>query len=347
MRLASNRFAFLVSVLKAREAKGVAPEMLEEILLRATSMTEAVDFLKGTDLGEYLADLGAVKFADIDEQLWEYLHTYFDRIKRLRPHPSAVRLIDSYLERYDVANIVSALRAAALQRPPYVIPVGTLCDQGLLAELSRAQNFAEIAAVIAAAGMADYAGPVRGITDTDRRALRQAERQLDRLYVQRFARVLRGMDDHEVLLAAYGILLDHLFLGRAIRSSAAGRPGAAEEEGAVSGGYSLTPAVYRDLAAMKIPEIVSRLEDTPYHAMAQEVGRQIEQQGAYAIDRIMEPERIRRVRELLSPRSLSPCAVLWHLLFKEVEIRNVRLALKAVEDRLPPAEVKDYLVVEL
>jgi vacuolar-type H+-ATPase subunit C/Vma6 len=39
--------------------------------------------------------------------------------------------------------------------------------------------------------------------------------------------------------------------------------------------------------------------------------------------------------------------VLWHLLFKEVEIRNVRLALKAVEDRLPPAEVKDYLVVEL
>ena len=118
MRLASNRFAFLVSVLKAREAKGVTPEMLEDILIRASSTAEAVEFLKGTDLGEYLAEIGAVKFQDIDESLWKYLGIYFGRIKKLRPDPSVVRLIDSYLEKYDTANIISALKSVATQRPP-------------------------------------------------------------------------------------------------------------------------------------------------------------------------------------------------------------------------------------
>ncbi|HOD70921.1 MAG: V-type ATP synthase subunit C [Deltaproteobacteria bacterium ADurb.BinA179] len=347
MRLASNRFAFLVSVLKAREAKGVTPEMLEDILIRASSTAEAVEFLKGTDLGEYLAEIGAVKFQDIDESLWKYLGIYFGRIKKLRPDPSVVRLIDSYLEKYDTANIISALKSVATQRPPQMIPVGALSDQGLLAELSRAQTTGEIASVLAAGGLADYAGPVREISDTDRRTLLQVQRRIHGLYMQRFARVLSGLDDSGILLRAYGILLDHLLLGRAIRSSVAGRPGAAEVEIALSGGRLITPAAYRDLTAMKMPEIIHRLEGTPYHAMAQEAGRQIDQQGSYAIDRVMEPERIRRLRELLSPRSLSPCAVLWHLVFKEVEIRNVRLAVKAAQDRLPPAEVRDYLAVGL
>jgi vacuolar-type H+-ATPase subunit C/Vma6 len=347
MKLASNRFAFLVSVLKAREAKGVESEMLEEILLRAASMPEAVEFMKGTDLGDYLAELGAMKFADIDEQLWKYLNDYFNRIRKLRPHPSVVRLIEHYLHKYDVANIISALRAAASQRPPHMIPVGTLRDQGLLDELSRVQTFSDIAAILVTGGMADYAQPIRMITDNDRRAVRHAERLLDRLYLQRLGNVLKGMDDSGVLLAAHGILLDHLCLGRIIRMVAAGRPGTTEGGSIASGGYLLPTAVCRELAALKIPEIASRLEDTSYRAMVEDIGREIEHQGAYTIDLVMESERIRRARELLSPRSLSPCAVLWHLLFKEVELRNVRLAMKAVEDRLPPAEVKDYLAVGL
>ncbi len=347
MRLVSNRFAFLVAVLKAREAKGVGHEMLEEILLRAATMAEAVDFMKGTDLGEFLSEYGAARFDEMDELLWKYLDRYFDRIRKLRPDPGATRLIDRYLHKYDVANIISALRTAVLQRPAHMIPAGTLFDQGLLNDLSRVQSPGEIVSVLVTGGMAEYAEPIRRMTDIDRRTLRQAERGLDQLYLQMLRKTLEGMDDHEILLRAHGILIDCLILGRVLRAAASELPGRIDGGDAVSGGHLLTPDLVRELAGLKVQEVAARLEDTPYHAMVQETARQVEQQGAYVIDRIMESELIMRVRELLSPRSLSPCAVLWHLIFKEHEVRNVRVALKAVEDRLPPAEVKDYLVVGL
>ncbi len=347
MRLVSNRFAFLVAVLKAREAKGVEHEMLEEILLRATSMAEAVDFMKGTDLGGFLSEYGVARFDEMDELLWKYLDRYFDRIRKFRPDPRVAGLIDRYLHKYDVANIVSALRAAVFQRPAHMIPAGRLFDQGLLNDLSRMQSPGEIVSVLVMGGMAEYAEPIRRMTDIDRRTLRQAERGLDHLYLQMLRKTLEGMDDREILLRAHGILLDYLILGRVLRAAASGMTGTIDGGGVVSGGYLLTPDLVRELAGLKVQEIAARLEDTPYHAMVQEIVRQTEQQGAYVIDRIMESELIMRLREVLSPRSLSPCAVLWHLIFKEHEVRNVRFALKAVEDRLPPAEVKDYLVVGL
>lgn len=347
MRLASNRFAFLAAVLKAREAKGVEHEMLEEILLRATSMAEAVDFMKGTDLGGFLSEYGAARFDEMDELLWKYLDRYFDRIGKLRPDPRVARLIGRYLHKYDVANIISALRTAVFQRPAHMIPAGTLFGQGMLNGLSRAQSPGEIVSVLVTGGMAEYAEPIRRMADIDRRALRQTERGLDQLYLKMLRETLQGMDDHEILLRAHGMLIDYLILGRVLRAAASGITGGTDGGGVVSGGYLLTPDLVRELAGLKIQEIAARLEDTPYHAMVQEIAQKVEQQGAYVIDRIMEPELVMRVRELLSPRSLSPCAVLWHLVFKEHEVRNVRVALKAVEDRLPPAEAKDYLVAGL
>lgn len=161
MRLASNRFAFLTAVLKAREAKGVDRDTLEEIILRAGSMAEAVDFMKDTDLGGFLAEYGAASFDEMDDLLWKYLGRYFGRIRKLRPDPSVVRLIERYLHRYDVANIISALRAAVFQRPAHMIPVGTLFDQGLLNDLSRVQSPGEAVSVIVMGGMAEYAEPIR------------------------------------------------------------------------------------------------------------------------------------------------------------------------------------------
>lgn len=347
MRLASNRFAFLTAVLKAREAKGVDRDTLEELILRAGSMAEAVDFMKDTDLGGFLAEYGAASFDEMDDLLWKYLGRYFGRIRNLRPDPSVIRLIERYLHRYDVANIISALRAAVFQRPAHMIPVGTLFDQGLLNDLSRVQSPGEAVSVIVMGGMAEYAEPIRRTTEIDRRSLRQVERGLDQLYLQKLRETLQDMDDHEILLRAQGIILDYQILGMILRAAGSGGVSAVDGGGAVSGGYLLTPDMVREFAGLKVAEIAAMLEETPYHAMVQEIARQIEQQGAYVIDRIMDSDLIMRIRELLSPRPLSPCAVLWHLIFKEYEVRSVRVALKAMEDRLPPGEVKDYLVVGL
>jgi len=47
----------------------------------------------------------------------------------------------------------------------------------------------------------------------------------------------------------------------------------------------------------------------------------------------------------LSPVVLSPLVMAWYLILKEVEIRNLRLILKAIADSMPVDEIKRYLVL--
>jgi len=51
------------------------------------------------------------------------------------------------------------------------------------------------------------------------------------------------------------------------------------------------------------------------------------------------------LREMLSPRVLSPLVMAWYLILKEVEIRNLRLILKTIFDGVPVQEIKNYLVL--
>jgi vacuolar-type H+-ATPase subunit C/Vma6 len=63
------------------------------------------------------------------------------------------------------------------------------------------------------------------------------------------------------------------------------------------------------------------------------------------VDKVIEKHKFRLLREILFPRILSPTNLLWHLILKETEIRNVRLILKALSDGMPTSEIKDYLVI--
>jgi vacuolar-type H+-ATPase subunit C/Vma6 len=50
------------------------------------------------------------------------------------------------------------------------------------------------------------------------------------------------------------------------------------------------------------------------------------------------------LKEMLSPRVLTPLVIAWYLIVKEIEIRNLRLVLKATFDTIPVEEIKEYLV---
>jgi vacuolar-type H+-ATPase subunit C/Vma6 len=41
---------------------------------------------------------------------------------------------------------------------------------------------------------------------------------------------------------------------------------------------------------------------------------------------------------------MSPLVAIWYLVLKEIEVRNLRLSLKAVFDGISPEEIKEYLV---
>ena len=343
MNLVSNRLAFLVSVLKAREARAVGHAVLEEILSRASSVAEALELLKNTDLGGFLASRGADGFEQVDRLLWEYLGEYFREICTLRPHPPAVRIVDRYLEKYDTANIIGALRSTLGRGAAPLVPVGTLSGRGLLESLSRAQAPPEIADLVTRAGMTEYALPIRAMRDADPGSLRQVERRLEGRYLSRLGEALAGTDAGRILPAAHGMLKDRLVLGGLIRGAISDTVAHAAPEGDYSGGYLLTPGLIRELAAMNASEIARRLDDSPYRVLGRDLARQLEQQRNHEIDRVLDHHLLERLRDLLSARPLSVAAVLWHLVFKENELRSVRIVLKSVQDGLPPAEAREYL----
>ena len=63
------------------------------------------------------------------------------------------------------------------------------------------------------------------------------------------------------------------------------------------------------------------------------------------IDEVIERQKYASLRDLLSPRVLSPLVVLWYLILKESEVRNLRLILKAIHDGVAVEEVKRYLLI--
>jgi vacuolar-type H+-ATPase subunit C/Vma6 len=63
------------------------------------------------------------------------------------------------------------------------------------------------------------------------------------------------------------------------------------------------------------------------------------------IEEIIDKHKFRLIKEILSPRVLSPLVIIWYLILKEIEIRNLRLILKAAFDNISLDEIKDYLVL--
>jgi vacuolar-type H+-ATPase subunit C/Vma6 len=62
------------------------------------------------------------------------------------------------------------------------------------------------------------------------------------------------------------------------------------------------------------------------------------------VEEAIDKHKFRLLRELLSPRVMTPLMIVWYLIVKEVEIKNLRLVLKAAFDNIPVEEIKGYLV---
>ncbi|MEM2921460.1 MAG: V-type ATPase subunit, partial [Candidatus Bathyarchaeia archaeon] len=113
----------------------------------------------------------------------------------------------------------------------------------------------------------------------------------------------------------------------------------------IPGGYRITDKASKELLDTKITDVPTELKDTPYQAIANEVVSNYEKtRSITAVDEIIDKHKFRMLKEMLSPRVLSPLVMAWYLILKEVEIRNLRLVLKAIVDGVPVQEVRGYLV---
>ena len=155
----------------------------------------------------------------------------------------------------------------------------------------------------------------------------------------------RGIKDGFVLAKALGLVIDLTNLQIILRAVIEGI-GLGAADLTIAGGYRITDKILRELLTLKLADITARLEDTQYQDIANEVSANYDKtRTVTAVDEIIDKHKFRMLKEMLSPRVLSPLVMAWYLVLKEVEIRNLRLVLKAIADGVPVQEIRNYLVL--
>ncbi len=114
----------------------------------------------------------------------------------------------------------------------------------------------------------------------------------------------------------------------------------------IAGGYILSTEVIRELLPLKLSDMPRKLEDTQYRDVAEEVLSSYNRtQSISSVEEIVDKYKFSLVKGILSPRVLSPLVIAWYLILKELEVRNLRLILKAMFDSIPVEEIRQYLVL--
>jgi vacuolar-type H+-ATPase subunit C/Vma6 len=158
-------------------------------------------------------------------------------------------------------------------------------------------------------------------------------------------RTSRTVQDGNVLATAYGLVIDLVNLGLVCRAVVEAI-GPAAADFLISGGHIIEEKTLRDVLPYKLSDIPRRIDAPQYRSVLDEISTAYDRtKSVTVIDEVIERHKYASLRDLLSPRVLSPLVVLWYLILKETEVRNLRLILKAIHDGVAVEEVKRYLLI--
>lgn len=346
--MATIGYCFISAYLKGEEFRLVTSRHLER-MLRASTVPEVVASIEGTDLGDYLTGLTDQTYQELDGHLWAYLRRCIEYLEWFRLCPQDMRtLLRAYLVKYDVSNVKAAIRGVLTEKKAPMVPLGVIEASGLLGRLSGAEDVDGIVEVLERGRLAEYATVLKerrtALNGSPRRRL-EAEAALDRCYYSVLRRATQCAADASWFAKVLGILVDMVNLQVICRAIIEGIGGDAASS-VIGGGYIIPEEAVDELAAHSLRDLAGRLRDTPYGAVVEEASREYEAEGSIGVvEGVIEKHKFRLLREVMAPRVLSPLMVMWYLILKELEVRSLRIVLKAAADGLPLEETRNYLVV--
>jgi V/A-type H+-transporting ATPase subunit C len=342
----SPRYAFISACLKGEEPKTVTSEHIDR-MATASNLQDALAIIRETDIGSYLEELPVRTFDYLDECLWSYLAQRIRYVESFKFLPRDILKVSrAYILKYDVSNIKAALQGISGGKKATMIPVGIIHNNALLDELFNAENIDDIIQLLITCKLGDYVPALEQYKiDKGAKSKLLVEANLDSEYYKSILNMARRIKDGSVLSQAFGLIIDLANLEIASRAIIEGAgPDAAEYT--IAGGYRITDKAIKELLSVKMADMPARLEITEYRDIANEVSISYDKtKNITAVEEIIDKHKFRILREILSPRVLSPLVMAWYLILKEVEVRNLRLVLKAIVDAVPVQEIKDYLVL--
>lgn len=345
MGIFDTRYAFFTAYLKGEEARLVTSDHIDR-MPKVSGIQDVLEIIKETDIGSYLEEAPVETFDDLDEHLWMYFGECLERVEWFKPVPADIlKILKAYTAKYDILNIKAALQGISAGRQARKIPIGVIHNSGLLDELSRAENVDSIIEVLTRCKLGNYASVLEeGKMNEGAESRLLAEARLDGEYYKNLLNITKDIIDGTILSKALGIIIDMKNLQVVLRAIIAGiGPEAAKY--IINGGYMLSSEAIKELLPLKLSDIPGRVEYL-YQNMAEEVVSSYDRTKSIAVvDEIIEKHKFKLAKEILSLRMLSPLMIAWYLILKEVEIRNLRLILKAMFDNIPVEEIRNCLVL--
>ncbi|MFH0847369.1 MAG: V-type ATPase subunit [Chloroflexota bacterium] len=344
MGISDAGYPFITSYLKGEESHLLTAEHFGK-LTKAAEFQEAVGVIRDTDIGAYLEGVLVKDFDELDQRLWQYLGGLLRRIRWFQLTPRHVlSLIDAYMAKYDVLNIKSAIGAVLSGRKVSMVPLGDLSELGLTEALGKADGIAVIRGLVAQAGLVNYARILAGYAGEKDVASRLVlEARLDREYYRNLIAVSGKVLDRTVLVPTIGTMVDLANLKVLLRN-AGGALGVGSADYLIDGGHALSLSGMAGLLGLKPEELAERVP-YPYQKLAAEALASLEKGQTLTVDEIIDRSQLQLLKERLSFRLMSPVLIVWYLVLKETELRDLRLIFKFMLDRRPLDAVKDLLVI--
>ncbi len=341
-----TRYPFISAYLKGEEAKIITSEHVSR-MSKVSSIQDVLVTISDTDIGSYLDGVLVKTFSELDEYLWTYFRECLEHLEWFKPVPvDILKIVKAYIIKYDVLNIKAALTGISTGSKAKMIPVGVICSHRLLDQLSNAEDVGDIIKILTKCKLEDYATVLKEYKiDEGEKSELLTETRLDGEYYKNLLRIMKSLKDGAMLSKAFSTIIDMTNLKIILRTIIDDIDSEVAEY-IISGGYMISDAVAKDLISLKLTDLPGRLEHTQYYDVVEEIINDYgKNKSITVVDEIIEKHKFRLNKEMLSPRVMSPLMVLWYLILKEIEIRNLRLILKAVFDNKPIEEIRDYLVL--
>ena len=343
--MSNPRYSFISAYLKGEEAKLVTHEHLGK-LTKSPEIDDIMTAIEDTDIGNFLSEFAFTSFDEIDGTLTRYLGHCVTRIQAFRFIPDdVVTVLKVYTRRYDVLNIKSALQRLISGNKARILPIGTIHDSALLDDLFMADNIEGIVEILDKCSLGEYSAIVKEFkTEESNKSQFDIESQLDGAYYRNMFSTARKVQDGFMLTKALGTIVDITNLQVIVRAILSGA-GLEALGNIIPEGYLLPASSAKELLSLKLNDLPGKIDYTSYRDIIDNVVTNYgKNQSLMTVTETIDKYRLELLRGTLSPRIMSPLMVLWYMVLKEIEIRNLRLVFKAALDEVPVEDIKEYLV---
>lgn len=342
----TGNYPYVTARVKAKRASLLPKETYDRLLVM--EIPEIARFLGEREYKAEMLALGA-KFAGVDlieQAVSRNLAKTYNQVYEFS-EGSLRAMVGRYLDRYDLENIKTIVRAKVSGAPEQevgedLVPAGSFSEDFLI-QLAEMPSLAEVFKALEGTIYATALG-ILGKKTSEVGNWSEWEDLVSRLYyAELLASIPPSTEPNKLMRQFVQREIDIINLKTLLRAWSA--KAKFEREIFLDGGFELAVEDLHELAALDKPNLVRRLQDFSYYEDIADALDKVEETGIGVLVRRVEKVHLLEAARYAHLHPLSILPILDYIVRKDREAINIRLIARGKESGLPMETIRDLLVV--